>query len=220
MKKLFLSFLVLIFIWPLAISRQHIHSRQSVPFEGTIEFIQSNGIDTSCYKYYIKGNNVRIDDLDAETKKLDGSFLIDLTTKKITALSPGRHLYFYPPASLPLKPGGKPKAEQTGKTRRINGYVCRQWLVTDAQEGIKIYYWLAYDHFNFFDAMLKVLNRKNNFSEYYLQIPGTKGMFPILAIEEDMAGNKKGEMKAGRIITTTLNGNLFQIPSGYTEFNK
>lgn len=230
MKKLFLSLVAFAIIAPAVIAQQkkgrgtqtHARTRTQTPtpFEGTIDFIQSNGIDTSHYEYYVRGNNVKVDNYDVRTKNIEGSFLIDLGTKKMTVVSPVRKIYFEQDPSAPVKPGGKPTATKTGKIMKINGYTCKEYVVVDADEGIKIYYWLAYGHFDFFNDMLRILNRKDKFSEYYLEIPDTKGMFPMLAIEEDLAGNKKGEMKAMKITKTSLTDNTFMVPPGYKKFQK
>ncbi len=190
------------------------------PFEGTIDFIQSDGIDTSYYKYYVKGNNVKIDNFDRKTKNIEGTFLIDLSTKKMTALSPVRKIYYDQPSGAPIKPGGTPKMTKTGASKKINGYTCNEYLVVNADEGKKIHYWMASGHFDFFQGMLEILNRKDPFSVYYLSMPAMKGMFPMLAIEEDIAGNKKSEMKAEKIDKGAISDDTFKIPAGYKEFKK
>ena len=230
MKKMFLSFVAFAIIAPAVTAQQkkghgtqtqaRTRTQTPTPFEGTIDFIQSNGIDTSHYKYYVKGNNVKVDNYDARTKNIEGSFLIDLGTKKLTVLSPVRKIYFDQDPSAPAKPGGKPEVAKTGKVKKIDGYTCKEYVVVDAGEGLKINFWMAYGHFDFFDDMLRILNRKDKFSEYYLEIPDTKGMFPLLAIEEDLAGNKKGEMKALKITKTSVGPDTFMVPPGYKKFKK
>lgn len=230
MKKLFLSVVTLAIITPAAMAQQkkghataahaHTPTHTATPFEGNIDFIQSNGIDTSHYKYYVKGSKVKVDNYDVRTKNIEGSFLINLETKKLTVLSPVRKIYFDQDPSAPAKPGGKPSASKTGKIKKIGGYTCKEYVVVDADEGLKIDYWMAYGHFDFFDDMLRILNRKDKFSEYYLEIPDTKGMFPMLAIEEDLAGNKKGEMKAIKITKASISDDTFSVPPGYKKFKK
>jgi hypothetical protein len=146
--------------------------------------------------------------------------LIDLSTKKMTALSPVRKIYFDQASGAPAKPGGAPKTTKTGSVKKINGYTCTEYLVVDAAEGLKIHYWMASGHFDFFQGMLEILNRKDKFSEYYLSMPPMSGMFPMMATEEDIAGVKKGEMKASNIVKTSLTDDTFSIPAGYKEFKK
>ncbi|HXB12036.1 MAG TPA: DUF4412 domain-containing protein [Bacteroidia bacterium] len=190
------------------------------PFEGTIDFMQMNGADTSYYKYYVKGNNIKVDNPDHKTGNSEGVFLIDLSTKKMTALSPVRKIYFDQASGAPAKAGGPPKTTKTGATKKINGYTCNEYLVVDAEEGLKIHYWMAAGHFDFFTGMLTILNRKDKFSEYFLSMTGMTGMFPMMATEEDISGAKKGEMKASNIVKTSLTDDTFSIPAGYKEFKK
>jgi hypothetical protein len=189
-------------------------------FEGTIDFIQFNGVDTTYYKYYIKGNHIKIDNVDPKTNNIEGNFLIDLSTKKMTALSPPKKIYFDQPSGPAVQPAGKPAVSKTGKTKTINGYKCNEYLVLDQDEGLKIHFWLASGHFDFFGDMLKILNRKDKFSEYFLVITDTKGMFPMLAEEEDLAGNPKGFMKAVKMDKGAVAADAFEIPKGYKEFKK
>lgn len=223
MKKIFLLTVATVLITSLGTAQQHkgAGTKQAAgPFEGTIEFIQSNGIDTSFYEYYVKGNNVKVDNFDPKTKNIEGTFLLDLAAQKMTAVSPVRKIYFNQAASAPAKPTGTPTSTKTGATKKINGYTCTEYVVVDAEEGMKIHYWLASGHFDFFVGMLKILNRKDKFSEYYLQIPAIQGMFPMLAYQEDLSGNKKGEMKAVKLIKSQVSDDTFKVPAGYKEFQK
>jgi hypothetical protein len=190
------------------------------PFEGTINFMQVNGTDTSMYKYSIKGNNVRVDNFDIRTKNNEGIYLIDLGAKKMTALSPVRKIYFDQPAGAPAKPAGTPKVTKTANIKKINGYNCTEYDVTDADESTKIVYWLSAGHFDFFNNMLQILNRKDKFSEYYLAIPNTQGMFPMVATQYDMSGAVKGAMKASDVVKGAQSDDTFKIPAGYKEFKK
>ena len=88
------------------------------PFEGTIEFMQSNGVDTSYYEYYVKGDHVKVDNFDPKTKNIEGTFLIDLAAKKMTAVSPVRKIYFDQASGAPVKPGGTPKSTKTGAVKK------------------------------------------------------------------------------------------------------
>jgi|SRR6185312_782117 len=193
---------------------------QTGSFEGTIDFIQSNGIDTSVYKYYVKGNNIKVDNPDPKTKVSEGMFLIDLSTKKMTALSPVRKIYFDQPSGAPAKPGGTPVVTKTKNVKKVLGYTCTEYDVVDQEEGIKIQFWMAAGHFDFFTGMLQVLNRKDKFSEYFLSMTGMQGMFPLLATQSDLNGTKKGEMKALAITKAAQGDDVFKIPAGYKEFKK
>jgi uncharacterized protein DUF4412 len=211
MKKIFSFSAALILIGTVATAQS---------FEGTIDFQQYNGVDTTYYKYYVKGDKVKVDNYDPKTNNDEGDFLIDLTSKKTTALSPVRKVYFDQPPGAAVKPGGTPTVTKTGKVKTINGLKCTEYLVVDADEGLKIHFWMAAGHYDFFSQMLQILNRKDKFSEYYLVMTGVTGMFPMLAEEEDTAGNPKGWMKAVKVDKGTIAATTFDIPKGYKEFKK
>lgn len=223
MKKLYAVIAFLAMASSLTIAQTKSTGTKAVtgPFEGIIDFMQSNGIDTSLYKYSIKGNNVRIENYDPRTKNSEGIYLIDLSTKKMTALSPVRKIYFdQSPTGAAAQPSGTAVVTKTANVKKINGYTCTEYDVTDATEGTKIAYWMASGHFDFFNGMMQVLNRKDKFSEYYMQIKNSTGMFPMLAIQYDMSGNNKGEMKAQDVKRAVVTDDNFKIPAGYKEFKK
>lgn len=223
MSKLLLAIVSFSFAASVAVAQQTKSAAVPKPpaeFEGVIQFLQTNGIDTSYYAYYVKGNKVKLDNFDPSAKSVEGSFLVDLTTKKMTTISPVRKIYFDQPSGAPVKPSGNVKAVKTGKKQIIFGYTCFEYVAEDEMEGVKIYYWLAAGHFNFFNGTLKILNRKDRSSEYYLQIPQTPGLFPMLSIEEDMKGTKKNELKVTKIEKRELKDDIFAIPFGYKEFKK
>jgi hypothetical protein len=191
------------------------------PFEGQIDFWMYNNVDTTYYFYYVKGNHIKITNTDPKTNNDQGYFLIDLSTKKTTALSaPFRHTYFDQPSPAPVKPAGTPKVNKTGKTKTINGYKCEEIVVEDAEEGLKVSFWVATGGFDFFVPMMDILNRKDKFSEYYKAIPKTAGMFPMEATETDMSGAPKGSMKATLVKAGTVSDGTFAIPSGYNKVDR
>lgn len=222
MKKLFSISLATLLIANVAISQEHKKPapKTSKEFEGQIDFMQYNGVDTTYYTYYVKGRHIRVDNIDPKTSNIEGSYLIDLSTKKTTALSPIRKVYFDQPSPAPVKPEGTTSVTKTKNTKKISGYTCTEYIVEDKEEGLKISYWMASGHFDFFLDMMKVLNRKDKFSEYYLAIPHAEGMFPMLALETDLSGATKGEMKATKVKEANVMDGTFGIPPGYKEFKK
>src|ERR1700739_2971577 len=157
-------------------------------FEGQIDFMQYNGIDTTYFSYYVKTHNVKIVNTDIKTNNDEGIYLIDLTTKTTLALSPIRKIYKDQPSTAPVKPSGTPKVTKTANTKTINGLKCTEYDVVDAEEGIKVVYWIARGDYEFFLPMMNILNRKDKFSQYYMAIPNTANMFPMEAYETDMSG--------------------------------
>ena len=88
MKKLTLT--VIICFFSIVVSHAQVLEK---PFEGIITFQKMSLLDTNEYAYYAKGNLVRIDEIDAKTKVVAGSFLIDLKQSTMITLSHERKLY-------------------------------------------------------------------------------------------------------------------------------
>ena len=62
-------------------------------FEGVIEFKKSSSSDTSSYVYTVKGNQVRIDEIGSKSRKVEGSFLVDMDAKTMKFINHDRKLY-------------------------------------------------------------------------------------------------------------------------------
>lgn len=190
-------------------------------FEGEIDFWMYNNVDTTYYYYYVKGNHVKITNTDPKTNNDQGYFLIDLSTKKTTALSaPFRHTYFDQPSPAPVKPAGTPKVTKTGKEKTIMGMKCEEMVVQDDEEGLKVSFWVTTGGYDFFNPMMSILNRKDKFSEYWMAITNSKGMFPVEAYETDLQGASKGCMKATLIKAGTVSDGTFSIPQGYNKVDR
>lgn len=188
-------------------------------FEGTIEFKKQTTFDTTDYVYYVKGDQVRIDEIGSSSGKVEGTFLINLKSGKMTTLSHDRKLFMDKEATPAAKTKGAPIVSKTKNTKTIQGYKCTEYLVKNEEEGTEINYWLAAGKFDFFNSLLNILNRKDKFSVYYQQIQGTEGMFPFLAVQSS-EGKEKGRMEATKIEKKTLVASTFEIPAGYKEFKK
>jgi|SRR6185312_5458556 len=193
-------------------------------FEGQIDFWSYNGVDTSYYTYYVKGNHIKVSNTDPKSNNDEGNYLVDLSTKKNTALSPVRHVYFDQPSPAAVKPAGSPKVTKTANTKTILGLKCTEYVVEDAEEGIRIHYWMTGTTYGFVYELLKVLNRKDKFSEYLLYLysstKGTEGMMPIVADQTDMSGASKGAMQTTKVTPGNVVDGTFSIPAGYKEFKK
>ncbi|MFI5222507.1 MAG: hypothetical protein ACHQK8_09290, partial [Bacteroidia bacterium] len=92
MKKLF-STALFVFAGMLFVSAQS--------FEGVIEFKKQTATDTVNYIYYVKGDKVRLDEIGSKSKKVEGSFIIDLKTHSMVSLSHERKLYIEQASGAP-----------------------------------------------------------------------------------------------------------------------
>ena len=189
-------------------------------FEGTIEFKKKTITDTTDYVYYIKGPKIRLDEIGAKSKKVEGSFFINTETSILQALDYERKLYLDQPTGTPNKPGSKCEVTVTKNAKTIGGMKCTEYVVKNKDENTTISFWLTKGKFDFFDVMLRVLNRKDKFSTYYLEIPGTKGMMPMLAVQSSLDGKENARLETTAVNKKPLDQKMVEIPAGYKKFEK
>lgn len=189
-------------------------------FEGSIEFKKRTAMDTTNYIYYVKGDKIKIDEIGAKSKKVEGSFIINTTSSTMQFISHDRKLYGDQPSGTPNKPAGKCVVTKSGNQKTIQGYKCTEYLVKNTDENTQISFWLAKGKFDFFDVMLRVLNRKDKFSTYYLEIPNVKGLMPVLAVMSPLDGKEKERLETTKIEKKPVDSKTFEIPTGYMKFEK
>ncbi|MBN8701555.1 MAG: DUF4412 domain-containing protein [Bacteroidetes bacterium] len=186
-------------------------------FEGTIEFKKQTEVDTSNYMYYVKGSMIRVDEVGAKYENTEGSFLIDTKAEKITAVSHQRKSYFDQPVKKYAGTATNFEIIKTKNTKVLHNYKCTEYIVKNKAENTQVAYWMAPGGFGFFSSFMKVLNRKEKISQYYLRLTGTDGMFPFLAIESSLSGTEIGRLEVTKIQKKVLDDGKFQIPTGYKK---
>jgi hypothetical protein len=212
MKKLILSSF-------LAFTGMFIATAQS--FEGVIEFKKQTTTDTVNYIYYIKGDKVRLDEIGSKSKKVEGSFIIDLKNNTMLSLSHDRKLYIEQASGTPAAVTGKAEVKKTGNVKTIQGMKCTEYIVKDAEEKVQVTYWLASNHYDFFFKLLKVLNRKDKSALYVQQITGAEGMFPFLSSQINLETNKEEvKMEVTKVEKKVVDASLFEVPKDYQKFQK
>ena len=157
-------------------------------FEGVIEFEKNVGNVNVNYRYFVKGDHIRIEEV-AEDGAVEGIQLIDLSKKTMYAISPEQKLYMEAPNR---RPAGEfeVEVEKTGKTKEINGVKCKEIIVSSTAKDRKIIYWVAKGEYDFFIPMLVSLNRKENQSLFFQKIEGIDGFFPMLSQEYILSTNR------------------------------
>jgi len=188
-------------------------------FEGIIEFKKNTISDTISYRYYIKGNQIRIDDMGSKGK-LTGTMLVDTKTNKVIALSPERKLYMDVENSTKPGPAGTPEVTKTTNTKKIAGYDCKQWRIKNKDENTEVSYWVAEGHFDFFIPLLKTLNRKDKMATYFLMVPDNGGVFPFEASERTLVRQEKGSLVTTKVEKKAIDAKLFDIPKDYQKYTK
>lgn len=210
MNRMLRSFLPLLFMF--VVTPAVVHAQA---FEGSIAFRKTSASDTVDYVYYVKGDKVRIDEIGAKSKKVEGSYLIDTKAQTMYFLSHDRKTWGKHDSGTPATANPAPTATATKNKKTIQGYNCTEWIVkTDATE---ISYWVAAGKFNFFMPMLKLINRKEKFSTFYQALNPKAGSFAFLAIQKE-GGKETGRLEVTSIEKKTIAVSEFEIPKEYKEF--
>lgn len=195
-------------------------SASAQAFEGTIEFKKASTTDTTNYVYYVKGDQVRIDEIGAKSRKVEGTFLIDMGAKTMKSLNHERKLYMDQPTPASPVVKGTCTVKKGQNVKNLQGYKCVEYVVTNNDEGTIISYYVADGKFTFFEKLLKQLNRKDKFSTYYLKITDIKNSFPMLSVQTDLGGKETGRLEVTKITKKEVDPAQFELPKGYNKFEK
>jgi len=188
------------------------------PFEGIIEFTKTTGPVVTSYKYYVKGDRVRIEEISARGE-VQGIMLVDTHDKTVTALSPERKLYMDVP-NMRLPKDVSTTVQKTSDMRDMAGYKCEKWTVKSGPEDRLLTYWVAADAFDFFVPLLETLNRKDEQAVFFLAIKDNKGVFPMLGIEQKIDGAEVSRLEVTRVTKGVQKPALFEIPAGFNKFER
>lgn len=194
------------------------NSLSAQAFEGVIEFTKTTGPVVTTYKYYVKGEHVRIEEVSARGE-VQGIMLVDTHDKTVTALSPERKLYMDVP-NMRLPKDVKTQVQKTTDLKDIAGYKCEKWVVKSTEEDRVITYWVAADEFTFFIPLLETLNRKDEQAVFFLQIKDAKGVFPMLGVEHKLDGAEVSRLEVKQVIKAVQKPALFEIPAGFNKFER
>jgi hypothetical protein len=189
-------------------------------FEGSIYFTKSNMVDVTRYAYHVKGNMVRIDEIQEGKDELVAALLVNLETKETIALSHERKLYMKRPkgAEVELPKGLEVKVGELKKS--IQGRNCEQYRVKSRELDREVTFWVTEGNFSFFPKLLGILKRKDNFSIFYMNIPELDGKFPLVAEELTLLRDKKGFLQVDKIDEKKLDDKFFAIPAGFEKVEK
>jgi hypothetical protein len=188
-------------------------------FEGTLDFKKITPNDTVKYKYYVKGNNVRIEEMN-KSGAIAGIMLVDIAKNSILALSPERKMYMEVPALTKPVMTGKPEINKGSGTKLICGEMCKLWRIRSKEENTEVSYWVSDDKFDFFYPLLKTLSRKDKLSIYFMQVPQVPGVMALEATERSLLRDFKNAIVATKIEKKVLDASLFAIPAGYQKYDK
>lgn len=191
-------------------------------FEGTIEFKMETNKDTTTNIYYVKGNDVKLDQIGRKSGKVEGSFVFDLSTKQIKYVNPVRKVWGEHKSETTPAIQGSCISSKSGTIKTIQGQKCTEYVVKNTEENTEIAYWIAPGKYDFFAPMVKAWNRKDKQSIYFNQIKDLpKGSMPFLSEERTLSDGKLvSKLEVSKITKGNIDASKLAIPVDYKKFEQ
>lgn len=191
-------------------------------FEGTIEFKMETNKDTTTNIYYVKGNDVKLDQIGRKSGKVEGSFVFDLATNQIKYVNPVRKVWGEHKSETVPTIQGTCVSSKSGAVKTLQGQKCTEYVVKNTEENTEIAYWIAPGKYDFFVPMVKAWNRKDKQSIYFNQIKDLpKGSMPLLSEERTISDGKLiSKLEVSKMSKGAIDAAKLSIPADYKKFEQ
>jgi hypothetical protein len=191
-------------------------------FEGSIEFKMETNKDTTTNIYYVKGNDVKLDQIGRKSGKVEGSFVFDLSTNQIKYVNPVRKVWGEHKSETTPAIQGSCVSSKSGTIKTIQGQKCTEYVVKNTEENTEIAYWIAPGKYEFFAPMVKAWNRKDKQSIYFNQIKDLpKGSMPFMSEERTLSDGKLvSKLEVSKITKGAIDASKLAIPADYKKFEQ
>jgi len=189
-------------------------------FEGSIEFKMETKKDTTTNVYYVKGNNVKLDQIGRKSGKVEGSFVFELADKKIKFVNPARKVWGDKSETPPVTKGTFEVAK--GKSSKVVcGKKCVDYTVKNTEDNTQVVYWISTESFDFFVPLVKLWNRKDKQSVYFNQIKDLpKGSMPMLSYETTLDGAAVSKLEVIKVDKKAIDASQVSVPADYKKFEQ
>ncbi|MEO8761984.1 MAG: DUF4412 domain-containing protein [Bacteroidia bacterium] len=189
-------------------------------FEGSIEFKMETKKDTTTNVYYVKGNNVKLDQIGRRSGKVEGSFVFDLADKKIKFVNPARKVWGDKQETAPVIKGTFDVAKGKG-SKVVCGKKCVDYTVKNTEENTQVVYWISTENFNFFIPLVQLWNRKDKQSVYFNQIKDLpKGSMPLLSYETTLDGAAVSKLEVVKVDKKVVDASQVSVPADYKKYEQ
>lgn len=191
-------------------------------YEGSIEFKMETTKDTTTNIYYVKGNDVKLDQIGRKSGKVEGSFVFNLATSEIRYVNPGRKVWGeHKSETAPIIRGACVSSKGTN-TKMVQGQKCSEYIVKNTEENTQITYWIAPGKYDFFMPLVKMWNRKDKQSIYFNQIKDLpKGSMPLLSEEKQISDGKLiSKLEVSKVSKGGIDPSKLAIPADYKKFEQ
>lgn len=191
-------------------------------YEGSIEFKMETSKDTTTNIYYVKGNDVKLDQIGRKSGKVEGSFVFDLSASEIKYVNPVRKVWGEHKSETSPTIKGSCISTKGTNTKMVQGQKCTEYTVKNTEENTQITYWIASNKYDFFAPLVKLWNRKDKQSIYFNQIKDLpKGSMPLLSEEKTISDGKLvSKLEVSKISKASVDDSKLSIPADYKKFEQ
>ncbi len=191
-------------------------------YEGSIEFKMETTKDTTTNIYYVKGNDVKLDQIGRKSGKVEGSFVFNLATNEIRFVNPVRKVWGEHKSETAPMIKGTCVSSKGANTKMVQGQKCTEYIVKNTEENTQITYWIAPGKYDFFMPLVKAWNRKDKQSIYFNQIKDLpKGSMPLLSEEKQISDNKLiSKLEVSKMSKGGVDASKLAIPADYKKFEQ
>lgn len=198
-------------------------------FEGVIE-MQMKGADQDSpmpMKYMVKGDFVRT---ESQSPRGEFAMIMNMKDRKMIMLMPQMKSYMErtidSSAQLPAD-AKKPEFKKTGKTEKILGYDCEQYIIKEENRETEV--WAAKGLGTFMRPRMGGgmggpggrggMGRGGQMPAAWEEEFRTKGFFPMRTITRDADGKEEARMEVIKIEKKELEASLFKAPEGWQKMD-
>ena len=191
-------------------------------FEGSIEFKMETSKDTTTNIYYVKGHDVKLDQIGRKSGKVEGSFVFNTETNEIKFVNPVRKVWGDHKSETAPVIKGTCVSSKGANTKMIQNQKCTEYIVKNTEENTVITYWIISNKYDFFAPLVKAWNRKDKQSIYFNQIKDLpKGSMPLLSEEKSLSdGALISKLEVSKINKSTIDASKLSIPADYKKFEQ
>ena len=189
-------------------------------YEGSIEFKMETSKDTTTNIYYVKGKDVKLDQIGRKSGKVEGSFVFNTETNEIKFVNPVRKVWGeHKSETAPIIKGTCVSTKGTN-TKMVQGQKCTEYIVKNTEENTVITYWIVSGKYDFFMSIVKAWNRKDKQSIYFNQIKDLpKGSMPLMSEEKTISDGKTvSKLEVSKLTKGGIDASKLTIPADFKKF--
>lgn len=201
----------------------------ALAFEGRVSLgITAEKGGEQVIDFLTKGDLVRMEPKAAEAAGT--AMIVNAAKQEMTILMPRERMYMAMPLrGGPASPGGaeqpaQGKIEKTGRTEKILGYDCEEYVVTDKGDSTEMWITEQLGSFmglgggNPMGGMMGGRKAKADGAAWENLLKGKKGWFPLRVVSRDGRGKEKFRLEAKKIEPGNLPDDLFAPPADFQKF--